>query len=72
MHRDRRIAGVAAFFIWAIPGGWLERSKGGITTALWISAAVKLGITVSWLFWRAEKTAGWVVTFLLWECVYLG
>lgn len=37
-------------------GGWLERSRGGIAAALWISAGVKLGITVSWLFWKAEKT----------------
>lgn len=58
VHRDRRIAGVVAFFVGAIAGGWLERSKGGIAAALWISAAVKLMITVSWLFWKAEKTAG--------------
>lgn len=55
VHRDRRIAGVVAFFAGAISGGWLERSRGGIAAALWISAAVKLGITVSWLFWKAEK-----------------
>ncbi|KAG6359220.1 hypothetical protein INS49_012741 [Diaporthe citri] len=56
VHRDRRIAGVIAFFAGAISGGWLERSRGGIAAALWISAAVKLGIAVSWLFWKAEKT----------------
>lgn len=56
VHRDRRIAGVVAFFAGAISGGWLERSRGGIAAALWISAAVKLGITVSWLFWKAGKT----------------
>lgn len=56
VHRDRRIAGVVAFFAGAISGGWLERSRGGIAAALWISAAVKLGIAVSWLFWEAEKT----------------
>lgn len=56
VHRDRRIAGVIAFFAGAISGGWLERSRGGIAAALWISAAVKLGNTVSWLFWKAEKT----------------
>lgn len=56
VHRDRRIAGVVAFFAGAISGGWLERSRGGIAAALWISAAVKLGIAVSWLFWKAKKT----------------
>lgn len=56
VHRDRRVAGVVAFFAGGISGGWLERSRGGIAAALWISAAVKLGITVSWLFWKAEKT----------------
>lgn len=55
IHRDRRLAGVVAFFAGAISGGWLERSRGGIAAALWISAALKLGITVSWLFWKAEN-----------------
>lgn len=55
VHRDRRIAGVFAFFAGAVAGGWLERSRGGIAAALWISAAVKLGIAVSWLFWKVEK-----------------
>lgn len=56
LDRDRRIAAVVAFFAGAISGGWLERSRGGIAASLWISAAVKLGITVSWLVWKAEKT----------------
>lgn len=56
VHRDRRIAAVVAFFAGAVSGGWLERSRGGIAAALWISAAVKLGITVSWVLWKAEKT----------------
>lgn len=49
--RNRRIAGVVMLLIGAIIGGWLSCTRGGMAVVLWIAAALKLGISVAWLFW---------------------
>ena len=65
--RNRRIAAIFLTVGGGIGGGWLQRSAGGMGSALWIAAAIKIAIAVAWLAWgsniksptslRAEKTA---------------
>ncbi|KAJ5688951.1 hypothetical protein N7462_003343 [Penicillium macrosclerotiorum] len=51
--RNRRIGGVVSLLIGAIVGGWLSRSSGGMTSALWMAAGFKLIAAFGWLFWKA-------------------
>ncbi|KKK15605.1 hypothetical protein ARAM_004411 [Aspergillus rambellii] len=53
--RNRRLGGVVMLAVGAIVGGWLSRSRGGMPSALWMSAGIKFGIGIGWLWWRAEK-----------------
>jgi len=56
VKRNRRAAAVLAILIGGISGGWISRSKAGMSVSLWIAAAIKLGIAVSWSLWK-PKTA---------------
>ncbi|KAJ5190351.1 uncharacterized protein N7498_009336 [Penicillium cinerascens] len=51
--RNRRIGGVVSLLIGAIVGGWLSRSSGGMESALWMAAGLKLVAAAGWLFWKA-------------------
>lgn len=53
--RNRRIAAAILTLVGGIAGGWLQRSRAGMPGALWIAAALKLAIAVSWLVWPAKK-----------------
>ncbi|KAJ5485692.1 hypothetical protein N7539_005680 [Penicillium diatomitis] len=53
VKRNRRVGGVVCLLIGAIVGGWLSRSSGGMQSALWMAAGIKLVAAVGWLFWRA-------------------
>ncbi|CAK7201570.1 hypothetical protein SEUCBS139899_004276 [Sporothrix eucalyptigena] len=53
--RNRRVAAAVLTLVGGIVGGWLQRSRGGMPAALWIAAAVKLGIALSWLVWPSKK-----------------
>ncbi|CAK7229767.1 hypothetical protein SCUCBS95973_007339 [Sporothrix curviconia] len=53
--RNRRIAAAVLTLVGGIVGGWLQRSRGGMPAALWIAAAVKLGISLAWLVWPSKK-----------------
>lgn len=55
VKRNRRIGAVITFLIGAICGGWLSKSDARMSTALWIAAAIKMGIAVGWALWK-EKT----------------
>jgi len=54
-RRNRRIAAAVLLILGAIIGGWLSRTKSGMSSGLWMAAGVKICITVSWLAWRAES-----------------
>ncbi len=53
--RNRRIAAAVLTLVGGIVGGWLQRSQGGMSAALWVAAAMKLGVSLSWLVWSSEK-----------------
>lgn len=52
--RNRRISAAVLTLIGGIVGGWLQRSAGGMSAALWVSAFIKLCIAVSWLVWPSS------------------
>ncbi|KAJ5928221.1 hypothetical protein N7466_007177 [Penicillium verhagenii] len=54
VKRNRRIGGVVFLLIGAIVGGWLSRSSGGMESALWMAAGLKLVAAFGWLFWKAK------------------
>ncbi|KGO77619.1 Protein of unknown function DUF1275 [Penicillium italicum] len=53
VKRNRRVGGVVCLLIGAIIGGWLSRSSGGMESALWMAAGLKLIAAIGWLFWKA-------------------
>jgi hypothetical protein len=55
IHENGRVAAMVLQFCGAIANGWLARSGATISTALWISVAIKAGIAISWMFWREEE-----------------
>ncbi|CAK7271585.1 hypothetical protein SEPCBS119000_004681 [Sporothrix epigloea] len=55
--RNRRIAAAVLTIVGGISGGWLQRSQGGMPSALWIAAAIKLSISLAWLVWPSKKRA---------------
>ncbi|KAJ5655068.1 hypothetical protein N7490_002071 [Penicillium lividum] len=54
VKRNRRIGGVVLLLIGAIVCGWLSRSSGGMESALWMAAGLKLVAAVGWLLWKAK------------------
>jgi uncharacterized membrane protein YoaK (UPF0700 family) len=52
--RNRRASAVVLMLVGAIAGGWLARSRAGMSTALWIAGAIKFGIAVAWVFWKPK------------------
>ncbi|KAI2609824.1 uncharacterized protein GGS25DRAFT_236119 [Hypoxylon fragiforme] len=54
-ERNRRVAAPILLLIGAVLGGVLARSPVGAAGVLWIAAAMKLVVVISWLLWPAEK-----------------
>ncbi|KAI1661019.1 hypothetical protein F4813DRAFT_272547 [Daldinia decipiens] len=54
-ERNRRVGAPVLLLIGAVLGGLLARSTVGTAGVLWIAAALKLLVVVSWLLWPAEK-----------------
>lgn len=52
--RNRRIGGVIMLLAGAIGGGWLSRTNGGMQSALWLGAGLKLCIAALWWFWKSD------------------
>ena len=48
-RRDRMAASIVLLLTGGICGGWLSRSKGKMAAVLWVAAALKAGVAVSWL-----------------------
>lgn len=54
VKRNRRVGAVLMILIGGIAGGWISRSKAGMSVSLWIAAAIKLGIACSWSVWKPK------------------
>ncbi|PGH09746.1 hypothetical protein GX51_00426 [Blastomyces parvus] len=50
--RNQRVTAIIGVVGGAVVGGFLAKSTGRISPALWIVAGCKLAITVIWLFWK--------------------
>ena len=51
VKRNRRAGAVLCILTGGIVGGWVSRSFAGMSTSLWIAAAVKMAIALSWSLW---------------------
>ncbi|KAF2423193.1 hypothetical protein EJ08DRAFT_596326 [Tothia fuscella] len=56
--RNRRAGAAASLIVGAIIGGWLSRTSDGMPAALWSAAGIKFCISVAWLLWSSETSAG--------------
>lgn len=54
VKRNRRAAAVVSILLGGIVGGWISRSSAGLSTNLWIAAAIKMAIALSWSLWTPE------------------
>lgn len=54
IKRNRRACAVLAILIGGIIGGWLSRTC-GMSSALWLAAAVKITISIAWSFWKPKQ-----------------
>lgn len=54
VKRNRRAGAVLAILIGGISGGWISRSKAGMSVSLWIAAAIKFAIAVGWSLWKRK------------------
>ena len=52
VKRNRRVAAVLSILLGGIAGGWISRSAAGLSTSLWIAAAIKMAISISWAVWK--------------------
>lgn len=56
VKRNRRVAAVMFVLVGGIAGGWISRSKAGMSTSLWIAAGIKLVIALSWSLWKSKTS----------------
>lgn len=54
VKRNRRLGAVLMILLGGIAGGWISRSSAGLSVSLWIAAAIKLGIALSWSVWKPK------------------
>lgn len=54
VKRNRRVIAVLLMLVGGILGAWLQKSKAGMSAALWIAGAVKLVIAVAWVMWKGK------------------
>lgn len=57
VKRNRRAAAVVAILVGGIVGGWVSRSRAGLSAGLWIAAAIKMAISLGWTMWKPVKPA---------------
>lgn len=55
VKRNRRVAAVISILVGGIAGGWISRSPAGLSTNLWIAAAIKMTIAMSWSVWKPKS-----------------
>lgn len=54
VKRNRRVVAILLMLAGGIAGGWLQKSRAGMSAALWIAGAVKLVIAVAWVMWKGK------------------
>ncbi|KAL3419312.1 hypothetical protein PVAG01_09534 [Phlyctema vagabunda] len=55
VERNRRVGAPVLLLLGAVIGGILARSAIGTAGVLWIAAALKLGVVISWALWPAAQ-----------------
>lgn len=55
VKRNRRICAILLILGGGIAGGFISKTANGLATALWLAAAIKLIIAVSWSLWRPKQ-----------------
>lgn len=55
VERNRRVSAPTLLLFGTIMGGLLSHSPIGTAGVLWIAAGLKLGVVVTWCFWRAAQ-----------------
>lgn len=53
--RNRRLAAIIFHVLGIIISGWLQRSRGGLASPLWLAAGLKALMGVAWLCWKPEE-----------------
>ncbi|USW53493.1 hypothetical protein Slin15195_G068120 [Septoria linicola] len=51
VKRNRRVLAALLLLVGAIASGWMMRSRGGLESVLWLSAAIKLGTGIAMFVW---------------------
>jgi hypothetical protein len=51
IKRNRRVGAAVCIVLGGITGGFVSKSRAGMSTSLWIGAAVKMAIALSWSLW---------------------
>jgi hypothetical protein len=54
--RNRRVASIFLLVGGGVAGGWLQRSRGGMSAVLWIAGGIKVVIALVWLAWRSNPS----------------
>jgi Protein of unknown function (DUF1275) len=55
--RNRRAIAFTLTLLGGIAGGWMSKDTKNVATALWLVGALKMVITVAWIFWPEMKAA---------------
>ena len=55
VKRNRRLLAFVGILVGAVAGGWISKTTGGMQSALWIAGAIKMVVTVSWMFWPEKQ-----------------
>ena len=53
--RNRRLASVILMVIGGIVGGWLQKSRAGMASALWIAGSIKFVLALAWIGWQGRR-----------------
>lgn len=56
VERNQRMAAPSLLLVGALIGGVIAKSALGAAGALWVAAALKFFIVLSWAFWPAEES----------------
>lgn len=53
--RNRRLAAAVLLVAGGISGGWVQRSRAGMSLALWIAGGIKFIIAFAWIAWPSRQ-----------------
>lgn len=56
VKRNRRVLAFVGILSGAVAGGWIARATGGVQTALWVAAGVKVCVAGSWVVWPGDES----------------